>query len=73
MDNPNASFSRVIVALGVALAAAPVPERSLLVEAIEDYVTRFPDAFRNIQNGDAARVLRELFDEVIEAVDARPV
>jgi hypothetical protein len=39
---------------------------------LEDYATRFPDAFRNIQNGDAARVLRELFDEVIEAVDARP-
>jgi hypothetical protein len=26
----------------------------------------------HIRDGDAARVLRELFDEVIEAIDARP-
>jgi hypothetical protein len=41
-----------------------------LVQAIDDYAARFPDVFRHIRYGDAARVLRELLDEVSEA--ARP-
>jgi hypothetical protein len=41
------------------------------MQAIDDYAARFPDAFRNIRYGDAARILRELLDEVIEAGDAQ--
>jgi hypothetical protein len=64
------ALGRVIAALGAALAAAPIYERRLLVQAIDDYAARFPDVFRHIRYGDAARVLRELLDEVSEA--ARP-
>jgi hypothetical protein len=66
------ALGKVIAALGAALAAAPNYERLALVQAIEDYAERFPDAFRHIRHGEAARVLSELFEEVIEAVDARP-
>ena len=65
-------LGKIIAALGAALAATPKYERRLLVQAIDDCAVRFPDAFRNIRNSDAARVLRELLDEVIEAIDARP-
>ncbi len=71
MDSAE-GLSRVISALGAALIAAPIYERQRLVEAIDDYAARFPDAFRNIRYGDAGRILRELLDEIIEAVDARP-
>jgi hypothetical protein len=64
-------LGKVIAALGAALAAAPNYERRLLVQAINDYAARFPDAFRNNRYGDAARIVRELLDEVIEAVDAQ--
>jgi hypothetical protein len=66
------ALRKIFAPLGAALAAAPNYERRVLVEAIDDYAARFPDAFRNIRYGDAARILRELFDEIIEAVDARP-
>jgi hypothetical protein len=66
------SGGKVITALGAALAATPNYERRLLVQAIDDCAARFPDAFRIIRDGDAARVLRELLDDVIEAIDARP-
>jgi hypothetical protein len=65
-------LGKVITALGAALAVAPTYERRLLVQAIDDCAARFPDAFRIIRDGDAARILRELLDEVIEAVDSRP-
>ena len=70
MDSVEA-LRNIFAALGAALAAAPNYERLLLVQAIDDYAARFPDAFRNIRYGDAARILRDLLDEVIEAVDAR--
>ncbi len=70
MDSVEA-LRKIFAALGAAVAAAPNYERRLLVQAIDDYAARCPDAFRNIRYGDAARILRELLDEVIEAVDAR--
>jgi hypothetical protein len=63
------ALGKVIAALAAALAAAPIHERRLLVQAIDDYAARFPDAFRNLRYGDAARILRELLEEVIEAID----
>ena len=70
MDSVEA-LRKIFAALGAVVAAAPNYERRLLVQAIDDYSARFPDAFRNIRYGDAARIVRELLDEVIEAVDAR--
>jgi hypothetical protein len=70
MDSVEA-LGGIFAALSSALAAAPNYERRLLAQAIDDYAARFPDAFRNIRYGDAARILRELLDEVIEAVDAQ--
>jgi hypothetical protein len=65
-------LGKVIAALGAALAAAPNYERRLLAQAIDDCAVRFSDSFRNIRDGDAARVLSELLDEVIEAIDVPP-
>ena len=60
---------------GVTLAvlmAAPQSERRRLAQAIEEYAMRFPTAFRDMRNGHPAQALRELFREVIDAVDAQP-
>ena len=54
MDSVEA-LRKIFAALGAALTAAPNHERRLLVQAIDDYAARFPDAFRNIRYGDAAR------------------
>jgi len=68
----NRSLDSIIAALGAVLMAAPQRDRQRLAQAIEDYAARFPTAFRDMRNGHPARALRELVDEVIEAVDAQP-
>jgi hypothetical protein len=54
------------------LAAAPSRERRLLAEAIEEYASRHPTAFRDLRNGYPAGDVRALVEEVIAAVDADP-
>jgi hypothetical protein len=66
----NEALGHLIAAVGAALSAAPSQERQLLAEAIEQYVARFPDAFLYARNADAARILRELFAEITETVEA---
>jgi hypothetical protein len=68
----NGSLDGVIAALGAILMAAARPERQQLAQAIEDYATRFPIANRDMRNGHPARALRDLIQEMIEAVDAQP-
>ena len=68
----NGSLDAIIAALGAILMAAPRPERQQLAQAIEDYATRFPVAYRDMRNGHPARALRDLIQEMIEAVDAQP-
>jgi hypothetical protein len=69
---PNRSLNAVIAALGAVLMAAPQSERRRLAQAIEEYAMRFPTAFRDMRDGHPAQALRELFREVIDAVDAQP-
>jgi len=47
-------------------------ERQRLAQAIEHYAARFPIGYRDMRNGHPAPALRELIQEVIEAVGARP-
>src|SRR2546430_17497457 len=68
----NESLDAIIAALGAILMAAPQRERQRLAQAIEHYAARFPTAYRDMRNGHPAPALRELIQEVIEAVDARP-
>lgn len=63
----------LINALGDALEAAPSRERRQLAEAIESYATRHPAAFRDLMNGHPAKALREVLQEIVLAVDARPI
>jgi hypothetical protein len=65
----HGSLDSVIAALGAILMAAPRPERQQLAQ---DYATRFPVAYRDMRNGHPARALRDLIQEMIEAVDAQP-
>ena len=51
---------------------AQVASRQRLAQAIEHYAARFPIAYRDMRNGHPAPALRELIEEVIEAVGARP-
>ena len=68
----NRSLDTLIDALGIVLAAAPARERRLLAEAIEEYASRHPTAFRDLRNGHPAGDVRVLVEEVIAAVDADP-
>src|ERR1700720_2637004 len=68
----NRSLDAIIAALGAILMVAPERERRRLAQAIEHYAARFPIAYRDMRNGHPAPALRELIEEVIEAVDARP-
>jgi hypothetical protein len=68
----NGSLDAIIAALGAILMAAPERERQRLAQAIEHYASRFPIAYRDMRNGHPAPALRELIQEVIEAVGARP-
>ena len=68
----NRSLDAIIAALGAILIAAPQRERQRLAKAIEAYAIRFPTAFRGLQNGHPAEMTRQLFREVIDAVDAQP-
>jgi hypothetical protein len=68
----NGSLDAIIAALGAILMAAPQRERQRLAQAIEHYAARFPIAYRDMRNGHPAPALRELIQEMIEAVDARP-
>ena len=67
------SLDAIIASLGGILATAPQSDRQRLAEAIEAYAMRFPIALRDLQNGHPAQVMRELFREVVDAVDARPM
>ena len=69
---PDRSLDTLIDALGLVLAAAPIRERRLLAEAIEEYANRHPTAFRDLRNGHPAGNVRALIEEVIAAVDADP-
>ena len=66
--------ARVLVTLGLGaiLMAAPKRERQRLAQAIEHYAARCPIGYRDMRNGHPAPALRELIQEVIEAVGARP-
>ena len=68
----NRSLNAVIAALGAVVMASPQNERLRLAQAIEEYAMRFPTAFRDMRNGHPAPALRELFREIIDAVDAQP-
>ena len=59
----------VIDALGTLLVAAPSRERRQLAEAIGNYATRHPTAFRDLRNGHPAQDARALIEEIIAAVD----
>ena len=57
----NRSLDAIIAALGERLA-----------QAIEQYAIRFPTAFRDLRNGHPALSMRELFQELMDSVDAHP-
>jgi len=62
----------VIAALGALLIAAPQRERQRLAEAIEQFAIRSPTSFQDLRNGHPARAMRELFQELMDGVDAQP-
>jgi hypothetical protein len=66
------SLDAIIAAMGAILMAAPQRERQKLAQAIEAFSIRFPTAFRDLRNGHPARSMRELFQELMDGVDARP-
>ena len=59
-------------ALGEILMSAPARERQRLAQAIEQYAIRFPTAFRDLRNGHPAPSRREIFQELMDSVDAHP-
>jgi len=67
----SGSLEAIIAALGAVLMAAPHRERQRLARAIEAYAVRSPAAFRDMRNGHPAQAHRELFREVIVAVEAQ--
>ena len=69
---PQKSLDAIIAALGSVLMAAPERERQRLARTIEAYAVHSPAAFRDMRNGHPASALRQLFREVIDAVDAQP-
>ena len=68
----NRSLDAIIAALGEILMSAPARERQRLAQAIEQYAIRFPTAFRDLRNGHPAPSMRELFQELMDSVDAHP-
>jgi hypothetical protein len=66
------SLDAIIAAMGAILMAAPPRERQKLAQAIEQFAICFPTAFRDLRNGHPARSMRELFQELVDSVDARP-
>ena len=68
----HGSLDALVAAFGAVLMAAPDRERQRLARAIEAYAIRSPVAFRDMRNGHPAQILRDLFREVIAAVDAMP-
>ena len=68
----NELFAELLAAVGAALSSAPQRERQLLAEAVERYTARFPTTFLNSRSADATRILRELFAEIADAIDAQP-
>ena len=68
----NRSLDAIIAALGEILMSAPARERQRLAQAIEQYAIRFPTAFRDLRNGHPAPSMREIFQELMDSVDAHP-
>jgi hypothetical protein len=66
------SLDALIAALGAILIAAPPRERQRLAQAIERFAIRSPTVFQNLRNGHPARAMRELFQELLDGVDAQP-
>ena len=66
------SLDALIAALGAILIAAPPRERQRLAQAIEQFAIRSPTVFQNLRNGHPARAMRELFQELLDGVDAQP-
>ena len=66
------SLNAIIAALGAILMAAPQRERQRLAEAIEELAIRCPTAFRDLRNGHPDRVMRDVFQEMMDGVDAQP-
>jgi hypothetical protein len=66
------SLDALIAALGAILISASPRERQRLAQAIEQFAIRSPIAFRDLQNGHPARLMRELFQELMDGVDAQP-
>ena len=66
------SLDAIIAALGAILIAAPPRERQRLAQAIEQFAIRSPSVFQDLRNGHPARAMRELFQELMDAVDAQP-
>ena len=62
----------IIATVGAIVKAAPQSERQRLAHTIETYAIRYPTEFRNLKNGRPAESMRQLFCELIQAVDARP-
>jgi ribosomal 50S subunit-associated protein YjgA (DUF615 family) len=68
----NESLETIIAALGAILVAAPERDRQRLAQAIEQFAIRFPTGFRDMRNGHPAHSMRQLFQELMEGVDAQP-
>jgi hypothetical protein len=68
----NRSLDAIIAALADILMSAPARERQRLAQAIEQYAIRFPTAFLDLRNGHPAPSMRELFQELMDSVDAHP-
>jgi hypothetical protein len=66
------SLDTAIAALGAILIAAPQRERQRLAQAIEQFAIRSPTAFQDLRNGHPARAMRQLFQELMDGVDAQP-
>ena len=66
------SLDTVIAALGAILIAAPQRERQRLAQAIEQFAIRSPTAFQDLRNGHPAHAMRQLFQELMDGVDAQP-
>ena len=68
----NESLQAIIAALGAILIGAPERDRQRLAQAIEQFAIRFPTAFQDMRNGHPARSMQQLFQELMEGVDAQP-
>jgi hypothetical protein len=66
------SLYAIIAALGAILIAAPQRERQRLAKPIEEFAIRSPTAFRDLRNGHPDRAIRNVFQEMMDGVDAEP-